>query len=80
MKKTIRTPAIIQLLFILALLPWLIACTFMIGKASASPLDNYCERQFNLSFMQKLHPVAKKCESRFKIITDEWITWKFTNF
>lgn len=75
--KTIRTPAIIQLLFILALLPWLIACTFMIWKASASPLDDYCSRQFEQSLRYKISPLAfKKCQTRFDIKTNEWVGFK----
>ena len=72
--KTIPTPRIVNITFLVFVI---IALTpFFIYVASASPLDDYCERQFNISFMQKLHPVAKKCESRFKIITDQWVGFK----
>ena len=70
--KTIRTPFRIQLFFIAFVVIMMIP--FFAYIASASP--TYCERQFNISFMQKLHPVAKKCESRFKIITDQWVGFK----
>lgn len=76
-KRTIRTPIAINAIFLLFLLIPVIF--FSIGRASASPLDNYCQRQFELSFMQKLLPVAKKCESRFKIITDEWYSGLYSN-
>lgn len=72
--KTIKTPFRIQLFFIAFVV--IMMTPFFAYIASASPLDDYCERQFNISFMQKLHPVAKKCESRFKIITDQWVGFK----
>jgi len=74
--KTIKTPLIVQITFIAFFL--VMMTPFFAVIASATSLDNYCERQFNLSFRQELLPVAKKCESRFKIIADEWTTWKFT--
>ena len=75
--KKIKTPIFVQITFIAFLL--VMMTPFLVLIASASPLDNYCERQFELSFMQKLLPVAKKCESRFKIITDEWTTGLYSN-
>ena len=77
MYKKIRTPLFVQVTFIVFFL--VMMTPFLALMASASTLDNYCERQFELSFMQKLLPVAKKCESRFKIITDEWTTGLYSN-
>lgn len=72
--KTIRTPAIIQLLFILALLPWLIACTFMIGKASASPVKlsyNICDKVYFDTFVWQVRPEYNKiCKNRFQYLTN----------
>lgn len=79
-KQIQKSSAPINFLFILALIPWIIACSFMIGKSNASSLDKYCERQFNQSFQYKISPLTfKKCETRFKIITDQWTTGKFIN-
>ena len=75
--QKVKTPALVQITFIAFFL--VMMTPFLVLIASASPLDNYCERQFELSFMQKLLPVAKKCESRFKIIADEWETGLYSN-
>ena len=77
MKKLQKSASHINLMFLIALLPWLIACTFMIWKASASPLDDYCSRQFEQSFRYKISPLAfKKCQTRFDIKTNEWVGFK----
>ena len=71
--KTIKTPFRIQLFFIAFVV---IAMTpFFAYIASASPLDDYCSRQFEQSFRYKISPLAfKKCRTRFDIKTNEWMT------
>lgn len=76
--KTIRTPFRIQLFFIAFVV--IMMTPFFAYIASASPLDDYCSRQFEQSLRYKISPLAfKKCQTRFDIKTNEWITWKFTN-
>lgn len=71
--KTIKTPLFVQLTFITFVL--VMFSPFIIYVANASPLDSYCSRQFNQSFQYKISPLAqKKCETRFKSITDQWIS------
>ena len=72
--KTVRTPAIINIAFFtLLILPILVFLS--IKQVSASPLDSYCERQFEQSMRYKISPLAyKKCQSRFDIKTNEWMT------
>ena len=76
--KTVRTPAIINIAFFtLLILPILVFLS--IKQVSASPLDSYCERQFEQSMRYKISPLAyKKCQSRFDIKTNEWMTWNYT--
>lgn len=78
--KQIQKPAHhINLMFLIALLPWIILFCYFTGKASASPLDSYCERQFQQSMRYKISPLAyKKCQTRFDIKTNEWMTWNYT--
>ena len=77
-RLTVRTPRTVQITFLIFLA--IMMTPFFAYIASASPLDSYCERQFNLSFFQKISPLAyKKCESRFEKITNEWKTGLYTN-
>lgn len=82
MHKTIRTPAIINIIFFYLIIIGALALslTYIITEAkSASPLDSYCERQFEQSMRYKISPLAyKKCQSRFDIKTNEWMTWNYT--
>lgn len=68
--QKVKTPALVQFTFIAFVL--IMMSPFIVYVANASSFDSYCARQFDLSFTQKLHPVAKKCESRFNTITDKW--------
>ena len=71
--KTIRTPFRIQLFFIAFLV--IMMTPLFAYIASASPLDDYCSREFNQSFRYKISPLAfKKCQTRFDIKTNEWVT------
>jgi len=70
--QKVKTPALVQITFIAFFL--VMMTPFLVFIASASTLDNYCERQFELSFMQKLLPVAKKCENIFQRKTQAWIS------
>ena len=55
----------------------LLATPFFAYIASASPLDDYCSRQFEQSFRYKISPLAfKKCQTRFDIKTNEWVGFK----
>ncbi len=69
-KLTVRSPRTVQIAFLIFLA--IMMTPFFAYIASASPLDDYCSRQFNISFYQKLLPVSKKCQSRFDAITNEW--------
>lgn len=84
-KIKVQTPIFVKILFLIALLPWIILFCYFTGKASASTvrdnrtLDSYCERQFEQSMRYKISPLAyKKCQSRFDIKTNEWMTWNYT--
>ncbi len=68
MKQIQKSASHINLMFLIALLPWLIACTFMIGKATASPLD--CRIEWNNWFFQKIDPtIQKQCGKKFEYFT-----------
>ena len=72
-KLTIPTPKFVQLAFlvfiIIAMLP------FFAYVASASPIDKFCERQFNQSFLMPVTPIAKKkCKVQFQRLEMEWRT------
>ena len=73
-KLTVRSPRTVQIAFFaLLILPILVFLS--IKQVSASPLDSYCERQFQQSMRYKISPLAyKKCQSRFDIKTNEWMT------
>lgn len=73
--KTIRTPFRIQLFFIAFVV--IMMTPFFAYIASASPLDDYCSRQFEQSFRYNISNWAfKKCQTRFDIKTNEWIGFK----
>lgn len=73
--KTIRTPFRIQLFFIAFAV--IMMTPLFAYIASASPLDDYCSRQFEQSFRYKILPLAfKKCQTRFDIKTNEWVGFK----
>ena len=76
--KTIPTPRIVNITFlvfvIIAMIP------FFTYVASASPIDRFCERQFNQSFLMPVTPIAKKkCKVQFQKLEMEWRTWFYNN-
>ena len=76
--KTIKTPRFVQLTFLVFVV--IMMTPFFAYIASASPLDSYCERQFQQSMRYKISPLAyNKCQSRFDIKTNEWMIWNYTN-
>jgi hypothetical protein len=80
MQKTIKTPFLVNFVFISIIALGAIAFISAYEVSHASTTRSYCERQYNLSFQQKLLPVAhKKCSSEFKRITDQWTTGLYNN-
>lgn len=76
-RLTVRTPRTVQIAFLIFLA--IMMTPFFAYIASASPLDDYCSRQFEQSFRYKISPLAfKKCQTRFDFITDQWMTWNYT--
>lgn len=72
---TVRTPRTVQIAFLIFLA--IMMTPFFAYIASASPLDDYCSRQFEQSFRYKISPLAfKKCQTRFDIKTNEWVGFK----
>lgn len=72
---TVPTPRITQIIFIAFVV--IMMTPFFAYIASASPLDDYCSRQFEQSFRYKILPLAfKKCQTRFDIKTNEWVGFK----
>lgn len=75
--KTVRTPIQIQLLFLIIIALGAVWFLFSYQYSQASPLDDYCSRQFEQSFRYKISPLAfKKCQTRFDIKTNEWVGFK----
>lgn len=72
-KLTIKTPRLVQITFLVFVI---IAMTpFFVYIASANKMDDFCERNFNLSFRQSIAPIAyKKCKVQFERIETEWRT------
>jgi hypothetical protein len=79
--QTIKRPATaINIAFSLVITLGALIFISLYEVSHASATSSYCYRQHNLSFTQKLLPVAqKRCKSEFKRITDEWITGLYTN-
>lgn len=55
-KLTVRTPRTVQIAFLIFLA--IMMTPFLAYIASASPLDSYCERQFEQSMRYKISPLA----------------------
>lgn len=70
-------------MFLIALLPWLIACTFMIWKASASPVKlsyNICDKVYYDTFVGQVNSKYEKmCRNRFQYLTNQ-IKRSFINY
>ncbi len=76
--KKIKTPALVQITFIAFFL--VMMTPFLVLVASASPLDNYCQRQYSLNRFWPLLPVAyKKCWVLFEKYTEEWYSGLYSN-
>ena len=76
-KVSVQTPLPIQLLFLLMIALGAVWFLFSYQYTNAS---SYCERQFNISFFQKISPRAEKvCRVEFQRITNEWETGLYTN-
>ena len=74
-RLTVRTPRTVQIAFLIFLA--IIMTPFFAYIASANPLDDYCQRQFDQSFRYKISNWAfKKCQTRFDSITDQWAGFK----
>lgn len=75
--KTMPTPRIVNITFLVFVI---IAITpFFAYIASANKMDDFCERNFNLSFRQPIAPRAyKKCKIQFERIETEWRTGLYT--
>ena len=81
MYKTIKRSALsINICFSLVIALGALAFLGTYTASHASTTRSYCQRQYNLSFQQKLLPVAhKRCSSEFEIITREWKTGQYNN-
>jgi hypothetical protein len=79
--QSIKKPATaINIAFSLVIALGAITFISVYEVSHASATSSYCYRQYNLSFTQKLLPVAhKRCKSEFKRITNEWTTGLYTN-
>jgi hypothetical protein len=76
--KTVPTPRITQITFLVFVM--IMMTPFFTYIASASPLDKFCERHFNLSFLMPVMPTAKKkCKVQFQRLETEWRTWFYNN-
>lgn len=77
-RLTVRTPRTVQIAFLIFLA--IMMTPFFIYIASANKMDNFCERNFNLSFRQSITPIAyKKCKVQFERIETEWRTGLYSN-
>jgi hypothetical protein len=80
MQKTIKTPFLVNFVFLAIIALGALAFIWVYEVSHASATSSYCQRQYNLSFTQKLLPVAhKRCSSEFQRITDEWTTGLYNN-
>lgn len=76
--KKIRTPLFVQVTFIVFFV--LMMTPFLAIIASASPLERYCDRQYQNYRFWPLLPVAKKCDKIFERKTQAWISWDYSNY
>lgn len=76
--QKVKTPAMVNITFIAFFL--VMMTPFLALIASASPLESYCERQYQNYRFWPLLPVAKKCDKIFERKTQAWISWDYSNY
>lgn len=72
-KIKVQTPIFVQMMFLIALLPWIILFCYFTGKASAAPIDySVCDKIYYDTFIWEVHPEFNKmCKNRFQYLTNQ---------